>query len=390
MQSSPQKQTYLFVIPWPLKAIGGVNQVVINLAREMAEANDFVPLVLIHEWDATRPVVEYVHGIKTIRWRIRSYQKHMGFKHKLAFSLWNIQFTHRFRKLCEDHKVVAINTHFPRPFIFSIERVVRKFRTTIPLIFSFHGADVKDLLSSGKRELIQWHRLLTSADNSVVVCSNDLGRQLVDVVGCEVLPTVVHNGLNVADFSSMGKKREPVAERMILNVAKFEEKKGQDVLINAFAEIAAKYDDLKLVLVGATDRALPGLRALCVNKGIDKRVEFHPDTPHENVADFYKRATLFCLPSRKEPFGIVILESASFAVPVVASRVGGIPEIISDGITGVLVPPDNQSELASSIMSLLDDPVFAKEMGKRLYDHVNSNFSWRTAYEKYVDLLPKE
>jgi len=201
---------------------------------------------------------------------------------------------------------------------------------------------------------------------------------------------VVHNGLNVADFSSMGKKREPVAERMILNVAKFEEKKGQDVLINAFAEIAAKYDDLKLVLVGATDRALPGLRALCVNKGIDKRVEFHPDTPHENVADFYKRATLFCLPSRKEPFGIVILESASFAVPVVASRVGGIPEIISDGITGVLVPPDNQSELASSIMSLLDDPVFAKEMGKRLYDHVNSNFSWRTAYEKYVDLLPKE
>ena len=179
----------------------------------------------------------------------------------------------------------------------------------------------------------------------------------------------------------------PITERVILNVAKFEDKKGQDVLIKAFAAIAAKYKDVKLLLVGATAKALPILRALAVSIGVDSRVEFYPDTPHQQVATFFKRATIFCLPSRKEPFGIVLLEAASFAVPVVASRVGGVPEIVSDGIDGLLVSPDSPDELARCIMSLLDDSDAAKDMGKRLFQHVISNFSWNTAYGKYADIL---
>ncbi|PPI84717.1 hypothetical protein KEHDKFFH_08420 [Marinobacter maroccanus] len=381
------EHTYLFVLPWSIDQIGGVNQVVINLAREMAKARDFFPIVLINDWNAINPVREVVQGLTTVRWRVRSYRKDMGLKEKLAYFLWEAKFYRDFHKFCIDHKVIAINPHFPGPPIFALERVVKKFETAIPFIVSFHGSDVTAIASAGEDELKQWKMLLADPNHQAVACSNDLGRKLVEALGNEVLPVVAHNGLDVGEFSSAEKKSQPSSDRVVLNVARFEQKKGQDVLIEAFAHIAAEYESVKLVLVGATDKMLPELRALCVRKGIERCVEFYPDVSHEYISDFYKGAAIFCLPSRVEPFGIVILEAASFGVPVVASRIGGIPEILTDGVNGVLVSPDDQCELADAIRSLLDDPITAKEMGKRLTQHVSTHFSWRNAYEKYVDIL---
>jgi len=389
MEISSQRPAYLFILPWSLHHLGGVNQVVENLALEMKRNNVVQPIVLIADWDATQPIWEVVHGINTVRWRIRSYHEDMGIKEKLAFFVWEAQFSLKFYRFCNEHKVVAINAHYPGGSAFSIARIIKRFSRNIRFILSFHGTDISNIASANDSVLTQWRTLLLDASTSgVVVCSNDLGRRLVDVVGSEISPVVIHNGLNTREFSSMAhESTSGSTERIILNVAKFEQQKGQDVLIKAFAEIACKCDDVKLVLVGSTDKALPSLRALCVSKSIEQRVEFHPDIPHKNVADFYKVATVFCLPSRKEAFGIVMLEAASFAVPVVASRIGGIPELVSDGINGFLVPPDNSSELARCIMLLLDDPVLAKEMGKCLSEHVHANFTWNIAYTSYINML---
>jgi len=384
----PKKKGYLFVLPWPLDRIGGVNQVVINLAREMQEANELRPLVLIHEWSAIRPITEDVQGLKTIRWRIRPYFKGMGLKRKIAFILWKIRFKRNLQRFCRDHNVIAINLHFPVDQAFSIERVIRKFKNRIQLILSFHGSDVNAVGSEGEWGKRQWKSLLLNPAVRVVVCSDDLGSRLDNAVGRDVESLTVHNGLDIEAFSSMANEPMLSSERVILNVAKFDENKGQRILINAFSEIALKYADVKLVLVGGSGKVLPGLKVLCKEMGIDKRVEFHLDVPHERVADFYQRATIFCLPSRNEAFGIVLLEAGSFALPIVATRVGGVPEIVDEGINGILVNPDSQSELAHSIMLLLDDPVAAEDMGKRLYQHVNSNFSWASAYRKYSAMLP--
>lgn len=353
----------------------------------MQEANEFFPLVLINEWNAIDPIIEDFQGLKTVRWRIRTYRKGMGFKRKLAFMLWEIRFRQKFQRFCRDNNVIAINLHFPVSQAFSIGRVIKKFKTNLQLILSFHGSDVDAVASEGEVEVNQWKSLLLDSDVRVVVCSNDLGRRLNNALGCGVKSLVVHNGLDIKAFSSMANESTSSAERIILNVAKFDENKGQGVLINAFSEIAMKYEDVKLVLVGGSDKALPGLKALCIEKRIDKRVEFHPDVPHKHVADFYQRATLFCLPSRNEAFGIVLLEAGSFALPIIATRVGGVPEIVHEGINGILVNPDSQAELTHSIMSLLDDPVAAEDMGKRLFQHVSSNFSWGGAYKKYVEML---
>ena len=83
----------------------------------------------------------------------------------------------------------------------------------------------------------------------------------------------------------------------------------------------------------------------------------------------------------------MLLEAGAFGLPVVASRVGGIPEILTDGITGRLVAPDDPAELALCLRSLLDSPAASQEIGARLRQHVLSNFTWNVAHEKYVTLV---
>src|SRR5690606_25667459 len=122
-------------------------------------------------------------------------------------------------------------------------------------------------------------------------------------------------------------------------------------------------------------------------RGLVGRVHLFPDIPHAQVANFFRAASLFVLPSRQEPFGIVLLEAGAFGLPVVASRVGGIPEILTDGATGRLVAPGDAEELAASMRSVLTDRVTSVEMGERLRRHVFSRFAWTTAYEKYIALL---
>src|SRR5262249_1147568 len=108
---------------------------------------------------------------------------------------------------------------------------------------------------------------------------------------------------------------------------------------------------------------------------------------HAQVARFFDRATAFCLPSRAEPFGIVLLEAGAFRLPVVATRVGGIPEIVEDRVTGLLVPPDDAGSLADALVRVLTDSDFAASAGRGLHDRVRAVFSWRRAYDAYRALL---
>jgi glycosyltransferase involved in cell wall biosynthesis/peptidoglycan/xylan/chitin deacetylase (PgdA/CDA1 family) len=381
------KQTYLFVLPWPLTGLGGVNQVVINLAREMQKSSQLSTLVLVADWNAATPVWEVVHGIKTVRWRIRSFNENMGIKEKIAYRLWLGKFSADFERFCRAHSVVAINPHFPDATTFALKSSVDTFKKLTPFIVSFHGGDLSRIQTGTGSRLAQWQKLVTGA-SAVVTCSHDLGQKLTQTFGGHVALHVVHNGLDADAFVAMSNLDKPRTGRMILNVAKFEHKKGQDVLIQAFARISGEYPDVNLVLVGATDIALPDLRTMCARNDLIDRVTFCPDMPHSHVATVFNNASIFTFPSRQEPFGIVLLEAGAFGLPVVATRVGGIPEILTDGVTGKLVSPDNPEELATCLRALLDAPVDAKAMGERLRKHVTTHFTWSIAYEKYLALVP--
>ena len=382
-----RKSAFLFVLPWLPKHVGGVNQVVINLAKQIELSSVFDPIVLVTDWDAIDPVWEEFQGLKVVRWRIRPYHTRMSLKERIAYWYWERKFKFKFENFCTSNGVMALNMHYVGPIAFTLNKLRENFQTAIPLLLSFHGTDLTSMKTLAASELANWRELLSSV-RAVVVCSENLGKRITDLFGNTVSPHVVHNGLDAASFVASGRNlARPIERPYILSVGKFEKQKGQDVLINAFAEIASQRQDINLVLVGATDKALPELQALSRLRGVSDRVHFYPDRPHFEMAKFFQHAELFALPSRLEAFPIVLLEAGAFANPVVATNVGGIPELIVDGMTGKLVPSDDPSALAFCMLSLLNDPVESRRMGQNLFDQVSTEFTWKAAHDKYFSIV---
>lgn len=375
---------FLFVLPWSLEHVGGVNQVVVNLAREMARQGHYEPVVLIVDWEADSPIWGTSHGICTVRWKIRPPASDGGVRQRLGYAAWRWRFAPAFKAFCRQRKVAVINFHNPTEVALTVQDLLDRDPALPRLMLSVHGADLTGIEAGAPALLAQWRALARRA-LAVVACSAALGQRARTVLARE--PAVIHNGIDAGSFRSLAGSPATQARRSILTVGKFEAKKGQDVLVTAFATLAHDHADLDLVLVGATDTALPRLRQLCTDLGLQDRVRFHPDVPHTEVAAHMAAASLFVLPSRQEPFGIVLLEAGALALPVVASAVGGIPEILEEGVTARLVVPDAPGELAQALRALLDEPAAARAMGRRLQSHVNRHFSWTQAHDRYVQLL---
>ena len=384
---------HLFVLPWSsLELLGGVNQVVFSLAHAMQRSGKARPLVLVCDWDTPQPVWQMVHGVQTVSWRVRPLPTEAGIKEKLIFFAWMRRFMPAFERFCQTQKVATINLHYPGEVAFTLQGAVQRFRQPIPFVYSFHGSDIAHLQAAMPKIKAQWRALLLRADR-IVVCSADLGRRVVQALGEGFSLQLIYNGIDVDSFSSptaVGDNPQRMAGRIVLNVGKFVHLKGQDVLIRAFGLVARDYPDLQLVLVGETRSALAALQQLCEQEGIQKRVHFFTDVPHQQVAKFFDQAHIFCLPSRQEAFPLVLLEAGAFALPVVASNVGGISELIEDGVSGMLVAPENEAALAQCLRKLLDSPQLGKQMGAQLHLNVVANFSWTRALEQYMapQLLP--
>ena len=360
---------------------------VISLAHAMLESGTVRPLVLICDWDAPRPVWEEMHGVQTVRWRIRPWPAQSAIKEKLVFLAWMWRFRPVFERFCQAHQVATINLHYPGSIAFTLDHAVQRFQRPLPFVFSFHGSDTVQLQEAVPAVKAKWRAVLARADR-LVVCSADLGSRVVQALG-EGLPLqLVYNGIDTASFKALSEAAstapQHVAGRVILTVGKFVALKGQDVLIRAFAQLAQSIPDIQLVLVGAHGNALEMLRQLCVQEAIQERVHFFVDVPHPQIAGFLKQACIFCLPSRQEAFGLVLLEAGTYSLPVIASRVGGIPELIEDRVHGLLVPADDVCALATSLRMLLGSPQLGRQMGDSLYQKVESRFTWTHTLEQYL------
>ena len=214
-------------------------------------------------------------------------------------------------------------------------------------------------------------------------------KRLAPELGCKV--SVVHNGVSPEIMQNYEPIETALPARYILNVATFETKKGQCYLLDAFSQIASRYPDLHLVLAGRATAAvnkaiLRALRQQVSLLGLDNRVLFFQDIPHAKIGALYASATLFCLSSLIESFPLVLLEAGVFRLPVVATRIDGVPELIRQNRDGILVDSGDPTQLAESIRTLLDTPDRGLALGASLHDRVLREFSWCHATERYLAL----
>jgi glycosyltransferase involved in cell wall biosynthesis len=195
----------------------------------------------------------------------------------------------------------------------------------------------------------------------------------------------VPNGIDVAEFSNAHHEPQVVAP-YILCVAAHKEAKGVDVLLRAMALLGGRGDDTPLVLAG--DGPLrTDLEQLTKRLGIEDVVRFAGFQELEALLELLQRCTLVVLPSRAESFGISILEAMAVGKPVVATRVGGIPEIVTEGETGLLVPPEDEEALCAAMHGLLRDRGLRAKLAQTGRACVVQHFTADRMADRYESVL---
>jgi glycosyltransferase involved in cell wall biosynthesis len=152
-------------------------------------------------------------------------------------------------------------------------------------------------------------------------------------------------------------------EDLIVCTGRFDLTKGQDVLIEALGLSAKNLISTKVEFLGAGPRQ-QAVQQRARQIGLDGRCTFTGTVAHEEVLRRMSRAKLTVVPSRSEAFGLVNIESMAVGTPVIASAVGGIPDIVRDGVDGFLVPPDNPKALAEKLELLLHDSDLRGRLGQ--------------------------
>lgn len=158
---------------------------------------------------------------------------------------------------------------------------------------------------------------------------------------------------------------------------------GVDILIRAFAaareSLAASDPEsaarLRLLLVGGGPQR-DDLVALASDLGLETTVEFVGTVRHGTVPEYLRRLDVYAAPSRSESFGVAVLEASACARPVVVSDVGGLPEVVVDGITGLVIPRESVSATADALLKLITDPSLRCRMGEAGRQHALKNYEW--------------
>lgn len=183
----------------------------------------------------------------------------------------------------------------------------------------------------------------------------------------------------------------PPGVLVVGTVGNLSQVKGTDVLVRALPVVAARFPEVRCVVVGGDAHGLRGgLAALADELGVSRNLLFAGSIPDPRPA--VSLMDVFVLPSREEGYGLVLLEAMSFGKPVVASSVGGVPEIIPDDGLGVLVPPADPGALGEAISGLLADPERRKGLGSAGAARIREKFGNREMemlYRMYRDLVRK-
>ncbi|MBA2263153.1 MAG: glycosyltransferase family 4 protein [Chloroflexi bacterium] len=219
---------------------------------------------------------------------------------------------------------------------------------------------------------------LTPSMDRLIVPSDSIARKVSAEGRAGARFTVLPNGIDLARFASPTSctlRREfgiPPGAPLLGVVARLEPEKGHRFLVEAMPSVLAGSPEARLVIVGEGSQT-DALRALSVSLGVDGRVVF--TGRREDVSALTADLTVAVLPSLREAQGISILEAMARRVPVVASAVGGIPEVITSGVDGLLVPPADPGALAEAIGSLLHDLDLRRRIGEAGYRTVVDRFS---------------
>ncbi len=376
-------------VRYPSDLIGSF---VFRLAEEVSTRGIAVSAVVPHA--AGLPGTETMGRTQVVRFRYapERYERlaYQGIMHnlvkgstlnKLLLGSFLASFVVSTVRTVRQQKPDLIHAHwwFPSGLVGAIAARV----TGIPLVITCHGTDVGLL---GQHAIVdavaRWVFGRASAVTAVSThLQQNLVRHLPGLAGrVSVIPMPVDR-VFVEPAPRVPARHE--GSCTIMAAGRLSRQKGLHDLVSAAAMLVARGMDVRVLLVGNGEEE-QALRELAERLHIQDRVMFPGAHPAGDLAAYYRSCDVAALPSLEEGLGLALVEAMFCGTPVVGSRSGGIADIVSDGETGLLVPPGNALALADAFERVLSDESYAERLGRAGQAHVRSHFDPDACVEKMV------
>lgn len=273
-------------------------------------------------------------------------------------------------RVIRDFSPSVIHAHNTRAFFYA--GLAGKM-TRVPVIGTQHS---RRFPKRGRQGLL--FKLATRLLNQLVCVSQD-SRNAAEEFGPAKRPLCVRNGIDLARFSDAGCR----AGMPAVSVGRLSREKDYGTLIQATKLVVEKRPDFELEIYGAGP-CLGELEALVAAANLGRNVRFPGATGQ--VAEKLSGKSFFVLSSLTEGISLAILEAMASGLPVVATRVGGTPEVVEHGKTGLLVPPENPRELAEAMLAMLEVPAITRRMGEASRSRVEREFEIGRSIRQYEAL----
>ncbi len=257
---------------------------------------------------------------------------------------------------------------------------------TTPKLLTAHGGDVFASKTGLKKHLV---RFVADRHDAITVNSTAMGDAVMELTGKR--STTIPMGVDLRSFSGTPQLQagDRHQEARILFVGRLAEKKGVEYLLRAMPGIRDAILEAKLTVVGDGPR-LSALQDEASSLGIGDAVTFTGAVPNSDLPGYYREADVFVAPSviaesgDTEALGVVLLEAAGCGLPIVASRVGGILDVIKDRETGLLVDEKSPEQIGLRVVELLQNRELASRLGSAALSYMNSNYSWDSVAARFA------
>jgi glycosyltransferase involved in cell wall biosynthesis len=344
---------------------GGLQQVIANLCRSVNKTKFSLSVLSI---SGRGPLAQFLE------------------EEGIPFECLNIQAPDymtvlKIARYLKKQKLDVIHTHNTQPLIEGgLAALVTKPR--VPIIHTDHSRifPVRSRYLVAERAM-SWHV------KKVIAVSRSTASDLINKVGIASSKIqVIPNGIEIKRFECATKdfsgiREVIIGEKIIGYVGRLVEGKGIQYLLHAMKSLIVDGMKVRLVIVGYGDYENE-LRELAIHLRIDEKVEFVG--PRADVEKVYQAFDVFVLPSLSEGLPVVLLEAMAAGCPVIASDVGGVAEIIENGVSGLIVQPRNHVDLACKLKQVLCDEGYRELLAATAREKVRSKFSLRamaTCYE---------
>lgn len=291
-------------------------------------------------------------------------------------------------RLCRNRGYDVIHSHWPLPMGLPAQAGAWTAKSNPRLVATFHGAEVA--LAKRKVQYQPVLRRLTRNLDAAIANSTSTAATVRELTGVEatVIPFGPPRGAVNLDRAPEEAEATEDDLPIVLAVGRMIERKGFPVLVRAAKRLRGR---ARVVIVGGGEYE-PVVHREIERHEVGDVVRLAGRLSNEELSELYGRCAVFCLPAvvdsrgETEGLGVVLIEAMSHGKPVVASRLGGIVDAVENGQNGLLVPPDDPTTLADTLLRVAEDKELANHLGEAGRERAKKLFSWESIAERHLAL----